>query len=79
MLAETQRSLEHLVGEVNAEKANAERLAVINSSVLDATVDGIIMVDLAGNPVVSNAAMGRLFEELGLPRVVWRSPGRLRG
>ncbi len=38
----------------------ARRLATINQAVLDTTTDGIRMVDLEGNPVVTNAAMERM-------------------
>ena len=66
-LAQTHALLEHVLREVEHEKAHAERLAAINSAVLDAAVDGIAMIDVEGKVVLRNAALRRLIGELGLP------------
>jgi signal transduction histidine kinase len=52
--------LRETITELAAEKRRVESLANINRAVLDATVDGIHMVDLAGETLVVNAAAERL-------------------
>jgi signal transduction histidine kinase/DNA-binding response OmpR family regulator len=66
--------IEHLAAQVAVALANAfalataRRLASINASVLDATVDGIRLVDLDGNTLLANAAIEKYTTEvLGLP------------
>ena len=44
--------------------ARAEELTGVNRAVLDATVDGIALVDVTGSTIVENAAMRRLRDEL---------------
>jgi signal transduction histidine kinase/DNA-binding response OmpR family regulator/CHASE3 domain sensor protein len=64
--------LEHLAAQAAVAIANAvsyreaSRLAQINRAVLDATTDGIRMVDLEGNTVLTNAAMDAMAGSLEL-------------
>lgn len=70
---EEMEMIEHLAGQAAVALANAlsyraaRRLASINRAVLDATTDGISMIDLDGNTLVRNAALERLSAEMGLP------------
>jgi signal transduction histidine kinase len=55
-------------------EAEARRLAGINQAVLDATPDGILMVDALGNVVFANSAIQRIAELHGLrPEGRWES------
>ncbi len=78
--AEELESLEHFADQASVALANAlalrtaRRLATINQAVLDTTSDGIRMVDLEGNPVVTNAAMQRMAGPLlglGATGTIW--------
>ncbi len=59
-----QTDLEQALRELGAEKQRAEELANVNRAVLDATADGIMLVDLAGNTLLSNAALVRIAAKL---------------
>jgi signal transduction histidine kinase/CHASE3 domain sensor protein len=61
-------------GQARLESQNAELAAV-----LDATVDGICMVDLDGRVVFANAAMDRLWADFGIPAEgpIWDRIARL--
>jgi signal transduction histidine kinase len=58
-----QAELEHALQELEAEREHAQELANVNRAVLDATVDGIALVDVDGKPFLSNAALRRMVEE----------------
>jgi PAS domain S-box-containing protein len=47
-------------------QAQRERLLAESRAVLDATTDGILMTDLKGDVLFSNAAMGTFWEDVGL-------------
>jgi PAS domain S-box-containing protein len=47
-------------------QAQRERLLAESRAVLDAATDGILMTDLTGDVLFSNAAMGRFWEDTGL-------------
>jgi len=55
--------LKRTIKELAAEKQRVESLASINRAVLDATVDGIHMVDRDGTTLVANSALERLVTE----------------
>jgi GAF domain-containing protein len=63
-------ALDHLAGQAAVALANgvsfalARREATINRTVLDATTDGILLFDLEGNVIVSNAAMSSMLTDL---------------
>ena len=64
------KALQHLAEQAAVAVANAlalresRRLAHVNQAVLDATVDGIRLVDPEGNTVVANAAIERMAKDL---------------
>jgi signal transduction histidine kinase/DNA-binding response OmpR family regulator len=60
-----QAELERTLLELDAERERAQRLADFKRAVLDATVDGIALVDGAGNKLLWNAAHARIME--GIP------------
>ena len=66
--------IEHLADQAAVALANAltlrqaHRLADINKAVLDATIDGITMLDGEGRVVLSNEAMYRLADAIGASR-----------
>lgn len=59
-----QAELERTLHELDAERERAQVLANTNRTVLDATVDGIALVDLAGNTLLSNAGLARMWADL---------------
>ena len=77
--------LEHLAAQAAVAIANAisyratSRLVQINRAVLDATTDGIRMIDLEGNTVLTNAAMDAMAGslELGDDGSVWKLTAEL--
>jgi signal transduction histidine kinase/DNA-binding response OmpR family regulator len=72
-------ALGFLVRNLNARRCaeqEARRLANVNRAVLDATVDGIAMVDAEGNTVLRNAALERFTAGIpGLPKEATISDG----
>jgi len=59
-----QADLERTLLELDAERERAQGLANMNRAVLDATVDGIALVDLDGNVLLRNAAVARIAADL---------------
>jgi len=55
-----QAELERVLSQLAVERQRAQELVNINRAVLDATADGIALVDLAGKRLVSNAALARI-------------------
>jgi signal transduction histidine kinase len=65
-LLDRQTQLERTLGELDAERGRAQELANLNRAVLDATVDGIALVDLTGRAVLRNDPFKRIVESVGL-------------
>jgi PAS domain S-box-containing protein len=61
------------ITESRAAEAQRERLLAESRAVLDASTDGILMTDLAGEVLFSNAAMGSFWDDTGLDGVgtIW--------
>lgn len=59
-----QAELERTLLELDAERERAQDLANMNRAVLDATMDGIALVDLDGNSLLRNAAALRITADL---------------
>ena len=60
-------SIETQQRELAGQNRDLERLATVLRSVLDSTVDGIVLTDLQGNVQLANRPMRRFAEEVGLP------------
>ncbi|HEY2937311.1 MAG TPA: response regulator, partial [Gaiellaceae bacterium] len=61
-----QSELEAALEALNAAREDAQQLANVNRAVLDATVDGIALVDPDGNKLLWNRAYARAASELGM-------------
>jgi signal transduction histidine kinase len=59
-----QARLEQALRELDAERRRVEEFANVNRAVLDATADGIALVDTAGHRLLSNAALARIAAKL---------------
>jgi signal transduction histidine kinase len=66
---------------VDAAEAQRERLLAESRAVLDATTDGILMTDVAGELLLSNAAMNAFWDDVGLAHEgdIWQRIARLAG
>ena len=67
-----QAQLEQALRELDAEKGRVEELANVNRAVLDATTDGIALVDEEGRTLLWNAALTRICD--GIPGVEAGAP-----
>jgi len=72
-----QAELERALAQLAVERHRAEELANVNQAVLDATADGIALVDPEGNKLMWNAALARIADsipgisaETGMPEQV---------
>jgi signal transduction histidine kinase len=61
-----QRELEAALDALNVAREGAQQLANVNRAVLDATVDGIALVDPDGNKLLWNRAYARAASDLGM-------------
>jgi signal transduction histidine kinase len=52
---------------ISSDALRLQSTSALKRAVLDSTVDGICLTDLAGNPVLANAPLQRFALELGLP------------
>ncbi len=52
---------------MSSDALELQSTSALQRALLDSTVDGICLTDLAGNPVLANAPLQRLVVELGLP------------
>jgi signal transduction histidine kinase len=68
-LQERQTQLQDALHDLDAERSRAQNLADVNRAVLDATADGIALIDETGNTLLWNAAYARIMSRIpGLAR-----------
>jgi signal transduction histidine kinase len=63
-LQERQTQLQDALRELDAERSRAQNLADVNRAVLDATADGIALIDDTGNKLLWNAAYARITSQI---------------